>query len=64
MGKEKDTKTICKVCRGPIVELLELEHDPATGPPVYGPASKRQSREVSKGFHCKECGIKYQFPPK
>ncbi len=63
MGKEKATKAICKVCGGPIVELLEVEHDPKSGPPVYGPASRRQFNEVSKGFHCKKCGIKYQFPP-
>jgi len=60
---EKSTKGVCKVCKGPIVELFEYEYDPTTGPPVYGPASREQQHKVSKGLYCKKCGIKYQFVP-
>ena len=61
---EKDTEGKCRVCGGQIVEKIVRERNPATGPPVIGPASKNQFYEASKGFHCKECKIKYESVPK
>ena len=46
---EKETDSHCRVCKGKIVEVVEK--------------STRLSRDVSKGFHCKDCGIKYFFVP-
>jgi len=28
-----------------------------------GPASKNQFHDVSEGYHCKKCGLKYRFVP-
>lgn len=53
----------CVVCSGKIVADTKIEYDPATGPPIYGPGSRRQFKEKTKGYFCTRCGIKYQFPP-
>ena len=70
MGEEKITKGICKVCEGPIVESFGYKHEYNSDPrgPLYGPGLKKaedfnKPLEVSKGFYCKKCGIKYQFIP-
>ena len=70
MGEEKTTKGICKVCKGPIVELFGYKHEHNSDPrgPLYGPGLKKaedsnKPPKVSKGFYCKKCGIKYQFIP-
>lgn len=67
-SSENDTsaqKTGCKCripgCKGDIVETFSLAFDSRTGPPIYGPAGKDQYRTVSNGFHCNECGVKYNF---
>ena len=57
------TEGYCVVCEGRIVELFVEEFDPKTGPPIFGPGSKRQFKEVSKGYYCDHCGLKYQFVP-
>jgi len=63
---KRQTNGKCVVCGGVIVELIEREFDATTGPMIFGPGSKGQFREVSKGFYCshESCGIKYQFIPK
>jgi len=61
---EKPTKDSCGCCGGIIVEKIVKEFDPRTGPLIFGPGSRDQHREVSKGFHCKICGVKYEFIPK
>ncbi|MBI2669899.1 MAG: hypothetical protein HYX20_02040 [Candidatus Yanofskybacteria bacterium] len=61
---EKLTDGKCVVCGGVIAELIEREFDSTTGSLIYGPGSKNQYKNVSKGFHCHNCGIKYQFIPK
>lgn len=60
---EKSTKGKCVVCGGEIVEVIVTEYNPMTGPPIIGPGSRQQYRDVSKGYHCKNCGIKYAFVP-
>lgn len=60
----KLTEGHCVVCKGQIVEKVGTEYNPMTGPPVFGPGSRRQFKEVGKGYHCKNCGLKYEFPPK
>ena len=63
MAKIKDTEGKCVVCKGQIVETMITEFDPKTGPPIFGPGSKRQFKEVSRGYHCRGCGLKYEFIP-
>jgi len=58
----KPTEGKCGVCQGEIVEKVVSEHMP--GPVIYGPGSRGQIRDVSKGYHCVECGLKYEFVPK
>lgn len=60
---EKPTGKNCLVCGGEVVEKIESEFDPRSGPMIIGPGSKHQHRDVSKGFHCMECGLKYEFSP-
>ena len=62
--EKKPTGVPCRVCSGEIVEVIVKEYDSKTGPIIIGPGSKTQYRKVSKGFHCKECGIVYAFLPK
>jgi len=55
----------CIVCGGEIVGEIIKEFDPKMGPLIIGPGSKQQFHNVDKGFHCKQCGLKYKFvPPK
>lgn len=61
---ERKTEGKCRPCGGNIVEKINREYDPALGPMVIGPGSRHQIREVSKGFHCEQCGLKYEFVPK
>ena len=63
MTEIRDTEGRCGVCKGQIVEKVSTEYNPMTGPPVFGPGSKRQFKKVSKGYHCKDCGLKYEFIP-
>ena len=58
-GIIKYTGKKCIVCGGDIVELIVNEYNPKTGPPIVGPGSKGQFHEVSKGFHCESCRLKY-----
>ena len=44
-------------------EIIVNEFDPRLGPAVIGPGSKQQHHDVSKGFHCTRCGLKYLFIP-
>ena len=59
----KPTEGICVVCGGEIFELVDSEFDPRLGPAIIGPGSKQQHHDVSKGFHCTLCGLKYLFIP-
>ncbi len=49
MIKFKFTEGRCVVCKGQIIETIVAEFDPKTGPPIFGPGSGRQFKEVSKG---------------
>jgi len=53
----------CRVCHGDLVEKIVHEFNPASGPAIIGPGSKGQFRDVSRGFYCKQCGLKYEFVP-
>jgi len=48
--EERLTNGKCRVCGGEIVEKIVSEFKPSF-------------RNVSKGFHCRKCGIKYAFVP-
>lgn len=61
MAPFKETGTTCVVCGGPVVEKIVQQHNPMTGPPIFGPGSLRQIFDVSAGYHCQQCGIKYEF---
>jgi len=56
-------KGACKVCGGDVTEKIVQEYNPMTGPPIIGPGSRQQYHYVSKGLHCKQCGVKYEFVP-
>ena len=60
---ETKTDGRCVVCGGEIVEVVVSEYNPMSGPLIIGPGSVNQFREVSKGYHCKNCGLKYEFVP-
>jgi len=60
---EKPTEGKCVVCKGQIVEMITSEFNPKFGSLIIGPGSKEQFHEVSQGFHCKKCGLKYAFVP-
>jgi len=60
---EKPARGKCVVCSGEIVEKIVNRYMPESGPPIIGPGSKGQFSDVSEGYHCKNCGIKYEFPP-
>jgi len=51
---EKFTGGKCVVCSGEIVEVIVDEWDDLN----------ERFQEVSKGFYCKKCGLKYAFVPK
>jgi hypothetical protein len=54
-------KGACRVCKGDIVENIELKYVPTPGSPVIGPRSGSNYQYVSDGFYCKSCGLKYKF---
>ena len=58
------TNKPCLVCGGKLVKKTEREFDPTSGPIIIGPGSRHQYHEVSHGYHCTNCGLKYEFPPK
>ncbi len=63
--QDKKTNGICGVCSGAIVQKIVRKFDPRTGPQVIGVdgPSDHQFKEVSEGFYCSQCGIKYEFVP-
>ena len=54
----------CVFCKGQIVEKITIEYDPLTGPLVLGPGGKGQFKEIGNKYHCRDCGLKYEFIPK
>jgi predicted RNA-binding Zn-ribbon protein involved in translation (DUF1610 family) len=62
MGKSVRWK--CIVCGGDIVEEIVSKFNPIHGPMIIGPGSRQQFHDVSEGYHCSSCGLKYEFPPK
>lgn len=61
---KKPTNGKCRVCGGKIVEVISKNEFVGTGEAIYGPGGRGQWADVSKGFHCKECGIQYRFVSK
>jgi hypothetical protein len=62
MAENNEVKTgTCGVCGGRIVEKKGFAFDPVFGPPIIGPGSRDQHTEVSYGFYCEKCGLKYEF---
>ncbi len=59
------TSGICMVCNGEIIERIKRIFDPSLGPQVIGVdgPSNHQFKNVSEGYYCKKCGIKYEFIP-
>lgn len=62
--KEEPTKGKCVFCGGMIVEKIARKFNPVAGPLIIGPGGKNQFHEVSEGFYCQHCGLKYEFIPK
>lgn len=60
---KESTDGKCVFCGGKIVKLIVGEHDPMWGSRIVGPGSRRQQREVSRGYHCENCDIKYKLVP-
>lgn len=64
---EKSTDGKCRVCGGEIVEKIVEEEDdqrwksPVVGLSMSSEVPQKQYHKVSKGYHCKKCGIKYEF---
>lgn len=52
----------CRVCGGDIVLDYFLKFV-SLFPPIIGPGSRNQYQYVPGDFHCKTCGVKYQFIP-
>jgi len=63
MSEIRITNSECLACKSAIVEKIVSEFDPMSGPLIFGPGSRQQFRKVSKGFYCKQCGLKYEFAP-
>jgi len=51
----------CVFCCGTVIQKVTHEW---RGEPIYGPGSVNQMVTCHKGWYCKECGLKYEFPPK
>ena len=58
----QETEVRCVVCRGGIVAKFQYQYV-GHGSPIIGPGGKSQWQDVFKGYHCKDCGIKYEFLP-
>jgi hypothetical protein len=59
----KPTEGKCVHCGSPIVERIDREFIAEYGPAIFGPGSRDQFCDVSKGYHCTGCGLKYEFVP-
>ena len=61
--KEERTGT-CVFCGGLVVGRISRKYygDPMRR--IIGPGSRNQMTTVHHGWHCQECGLKYEFPPK
>lgn len=58
----KDPRTgTCRVCSGTVVSDVRREHD-RNQPVMYG-GPPVPMVVVHGGYYCKECGLRYQFPP-
>lgn len=53
----------CKVCGGSLAPDVTKEFDATLGPAIIGPGSRSQYRNVTHGYYCTVCGLKYKFPP-
>lgn len=61
---KKQTEGKCVSCGGVIVEKVVRKFDPTMGSAIIGPGSKNQFHEISEGFYCTNCGLKYEFVSK
>lgn len=59
---ERDTEALCVVCKSAVMEKIEREYNPMTGPLILGPASKDQFNEISKGFSARGAALYTNFP--
>lgn len=59
----KETGGHCVVCSGIIVEAFGRVRSDRPIHPTFGPHSAENYHEVSLGFHCQTCGLKYAFVP-
>lgn len=58
MQKEREGE--CAVCKGRIVEDIEMEFV-GDGLPVDGPDWKKEYANISGGLYCSNCGLRYEF---
>ncbi len=54
---EYDSNRKCVVCDGQVVPDTYIFHQE-----IYHPENK-SFKEVDKDYYCRQCGLKYRFPP-
>jgi len=64
---DKPTEGKCVYCGSQIVERVTNQFIAESGPIIIGPGlqtrPRGQFRDVSQGYHCIGCGLKYEFVP-
>lgn len=53
----------CVFCGNTVIAHVVQELTCSPENVIIGPGSRSQYASVHKGFHCSECGLKYEFPP-
>lgn len=60
----EDKRTgVCVFCQGKVIARMSREYFGDPMHMIMGPGSKNQFTTVHHGFHCENCGLKYEFPP-
>jgi len=54
----------CRVCGGDLIDTIETEFRRGALSDIIGPAGGRRLVSFHNGYHCKECGVCYEFIPK
>ncbi len=60
----KDTELLCSACKGKIIERFKNQAIFKGRRGIIGPGGRQFShygKPKSVGFHCKKCGIEYNF---
>jgi hypothetical protein len=54
---------VCVCCGGTVKGHYANECLVSSREIIYGPGGRHQYGWVFKGYHCEQCGLKYEFPP-